>query len=166
MSLIIDIIVAVPIGLLYNLIIHKLCETLNVNLSYSQKIKNNLIIIISFSIIAFTIAYHTNKNKSLKYGLYFGASLLFLHSAVYNWHSMNNDTKMIVAFFCLICLIWYSFSSNNKNNKNNKNNENNENDNSDELNDDELYDETDDDEPEDKLNLVKYSDTYIEQYVK
>jgi hypothetical protein len=156
MSLITNIIIAIPIGLLYNLIVHKLCETLNVGTSYSRKLQNNLIIIISFSIIGFVIAYHSKKNKSLKYGLYFGSLLLFLHSFVYNWYSMSNDTKVIIAFFCFVCLIWYSFS-NSKNNKNITD----DNDDEDELIDDDITDEFTDDN-----NLINYPDVHIEKYTK
>ena len=157
MSLITNIIIAIPIGLLYNLIIHKLCETLNTGTSYSRKLQNNLIIIISFAIIAFIIAYHSKKNKSLKYGLYFGSLLLFLHSFVYNWYSMSSDTKVIIAFFCFVCLIWYSFS--NSNNKNII-------DDSDNNDDDDDYDDDVTDELTDEHNLVNYPDTHIEKYTK
>ncbi len=167
MALITNIIIGIPIGLLYNMIVHKICEILNDNLPYSKKIQNNLIIIISFSIIAFSVAYHSNKNKSLKYGLYFGATLLFLHSIVYNWHYMSNDTKAIISVFCFICLIWYSFSSisNTKNNNGGDDDDDNDNDNDDDNDDNDDNDDFIDDELEDS-HLIKYPDTHIEKYVK
>ena len=165
MSLITNIILSIPIGLSYNFIIHKLCDSLSVNLSYSQKIQNNLIIILTFSIIAFVIAYYSNKNKSLKYGLYFGASLLFLHSIIYNWHSMNTDTKMILTFFCFICLIWYSFTLT-------KNNHNDDDDDDESIDDDDTeqneFDDNNDLENDkftkiNEINLINFPDDYIEK---
>ena len=111
MGLFFDIILAIPIGIIYNMLIHKVCDTFNNDLSYNEKMQKNLIIIFSGSLIAFFIAYFNKKNRSLKYGLYLGALLLFFHSVIYNWYIMYNDTKIIVMSLCFLLLIWYTYSS-------------------------------------------------------
>jgi hypothetical protein len=113
MGIFFDIIFAIPIGILYNMLIHKICDTFNNELSYNDRMQKNLIIIFGGCLIAFFIAYFNKKNKSLKYGLYLGALLLFFHSVIYNWYIMYNDTKIIVMSLCFLVLIWYTYSSSN-----------------------------------------------------
>jgi hypothetical protein len=111
MGLFFDIILAIPIGILYNLLAHKICDITNNDLSYNDKIQKNLIIIFGGSILALIIAYFNKKNKSLKYGLYIGAFLLFTHSVLYNWIHMYNDTKIIIMATCFLALIWYTYKN-------------------------------------------------------
>lgn len=111
MGIFFDVIFAIPIGILYNMLIHKICDTFNNELSYNEKMQKNLIIIFGGSLLAFFIAYFNKKNKPLKYGLYLGALLLFAHSVIYNWYIMYNDTKIIVMSMCFLLLIWYTYSN-------------------------------------------------------
>ena len=115
MGIITDIVLAVPIGLIYNSIVHKIGEILNNNAGYEQKIQKNLLIVFIGALFGFLIAYllfnsERYKNRALRYGLYFGSIILFIHSILYNWPIMQNDTKIIILILTFATLIWYSFS--------------------------------------------------------
>ena len=114
MGIFIDVVLAVPIGILYNTLIHTICDTFNSDLSYNEKMQKNLIIIFVGSIIGGLIAYYNEKNRALKYGLYLGSILLFSHAVLYNWAHMHNDTKIIVMAMCFILLIWFTYNNSKK----------------------------------------------------
>lgn len=118
MSLIFDISLAIPIGLLYNILIHKLGEILNDNLEYNIKIQRNLILVFIGGIIGLIVAHYIFvkqmrfKNRSISYGLYFGSTLLLFHTLFYNWNVLANDTKLFIIIFALVFLIIYAYTNN------------------------------------------------------
>jgi hypothetical protein len=113
MGTITNAIMAVPIGVMYNMIIHEFSKIVNHKASYDNKIQKNLLIIFGgglFGFIAATFLLADSDNKALKFGLYIGSVLLMLHSIVYNWKVMQNDTRIIIMVLTLGTLIWYSYS--------------------------------------------------------
>lgn len=110
MGILIDLALAVPIGVIYNMIIHESAEIFNSKLNYKDKIQRNLLLIFGGGLIGFLIATFLTTNPALKYGMYLGSILLLAHSIMYNWVVMQNDTRIIVMMLSLIVLIWYAYS--------------------------------------------------------
>jgi len=115
MSNLLNILFAVPIAIIYNIIIHKLGDIFNDDVTYNERIQKNLLlsfggailaIYISMSLLCNTCSY---KNIALQYGLYLSALLLLLHSLFYNWSNMQNNTKFIIMIVFLSVLIYYSY---------------------------------------------------------
>lgn len=117
MGLLSDIIISVPIGITYNIIIHKTGEILNDNKNYKDKIQKNLLLSFGggmFGIIMASVLFGDKskyKNRAVRLGLYIGSTLLLIHSIGYNWTLMENDTKIIIMIITLASLIWYTYSS-------------------------------------------------------
>ena len=117
MGLLSDIIISIPIGITYNVIIHKIGEIFNNDMSYKDKIQRNLLLSFGggiFGIIMAYVLFNDNgkyKNRAVMYGLYIGSALLLLHSIGYNWTLMENDTKFIIMITTLVGLIWYTYSN-------------------------------------------------------
>ena len=117
MGLLSDIIISIPIGITYNVIIHKTGEIFNNDMNYKDKIQRNLLLSFGggiFGIIMASVLFGNNskyKNRAVRFGLYIGSTLLLLHSIGYNWALMENDTKFIIMIITLAGLIWYTYSS-------------------------------------------------------
>jgi low temperature requirement protein LtrA len=113
--MIMDILLAIPIGIMYNMIVHKTGEIFNNDMSYKEKLQKNLLIVFGGGILGIILAnlvFGENKkykNNALRFGLYLGAGMLMCHSVMYNWKIMQNDTKFIVMIATLCMLIWYTY---------------------------------------------------------
>lgn len=138
MGFIMDMTLAIPIGIIYNMIIHESTSILNENFNYKDKKQRNLLFVFGGGLLGFIIAFSFSLNGGLRYGLFLGSIILIAHSIIYNWTSMQNDTRIIVMILSLGALIWYSYTYNlNEKNKKKYDNENkNENDNDDENDND------------------------------
>ncbi len=115
MGLLGDIIISIPIGLTYNVIIHKTGEIFNNDMNYKDKIQRNLLLSFGggiFGIIMASTLFGRGKykNRAVRFGLYIGSILLLFHSIGYNWSVMENDTKFIIMIITLAGLIWYTYS--------------------------------------------------------
>lgn len=111
-----DVVIAVPIGLVYNMIIHKTGEIFNNDINYKDKLQRNLLLsfgggILGIVLASFVFGKGKYKNRAIKIGLYIGSILLFFHSIGYNWTIMGNDTKFIIMIVTLISLMWYTYSN-------------------------------------------------------
>lgn len=115
MAVITDIVLATPIGIIYNMIIHECADTFNNSLGYKEKIQRNLLFVFGGGLMGFLIAYFLTTNTALKYGMYLGALLLMSHSVLYNWITMQNDTRIIVMILSLVVLIWFAYTQNPEN---------------------------------------------------
>jgi uncharacterized membrane protein len=115
MSNIINIILAVPIAIIYNIIIHQLGNIFNNDLMYNDRVQRNLLLSFGGGILAIFSALYLfcntckYKNTTMRYGFYLGAILLLLHSLFYNWSSMQSDTKFIIMVVFLSIMIFYSY---------------------------------------------------------
>lgn len=115
MGVITDLLLALPIGIIYNMIIHESADILNNKFNYKDKVQRSLIMVFGGGFIGMIITMfvlpHSIKNTAVRYGLCFGSLLLLFHSIIYNWQIMQNDTRIIVMILTLCALIWYSYSS-------------------------------------------------------
>jgi hypothetical protein len=108
-------ILSIPIGIIYNLLISKLGTMVTQNSEYKDKIQKNLIIEIIGGIVALTFAFYIFgtgrkfENKIVKYGLTFGGALLLLYSVIYNWDTVEDGTKLFTLFGIMIFIIIYSY---------------------------------------------------------
>lgn len=122
MGVIIDLLLAVPIGIIYNMIVHESAVVFNDKFNYKDKVQRTLLMIFGGGLIGMVIAMfclsNSVQNTAIKYGLYLGALLLMSHSVIYNWQAMQNDTRIIVMILTLCILIWYSYTSNTSNSSN------------------------------------------------
>jgi hypothetical protein len=115
MGLISDIIISVPIGIIYNIIIHKIGDMVNENKEYKIKIQRNLIITFIGGVIAIILGYilfdknKYLKNRAIRFGLYVGSLFLLTHTLFYNWNNLTNDTKLIIMTINLIILFWIAY---------------------------------------------------------
>lgn len=111
MKLFFDILLAIPVGVIYNLIVLKLGEIVNVNLPYKLKIQRNLLIAFTSAILAFFFAqFIFYNNRAMKYGMWLGMVILGMHVILYNWHVLENDTKlliMVISFAVLLSCSYY-----------------------------------------------------------
>jgi len=110
-----DIVIALLIGIIYNFLVHKIGEIMNGNLEYKDKIQRNLILTFIGGIVALILAvivFGANKkykNRSVRYGLYIGGSILLFYTLLYNWNVLGNDTKLSIMVASLLGLLWYSY---------------------------------------------------------
>ncbi len=51
------------------------------------------------------------KNRSIRYGLYFGSILLLIHTIMYNWETLENDSKFVIMIITLLALIFYVYNN-------------------------------------------------------
>jgi len=90
-----NILFAIPIGILFNMIIH------NVSDIFTNNIEKKLMFLLIFAVIGILIGKFLLENKTLRYGLYFGSSILLYYSLIMNWDIMDQYAKVI-----LICVIF------------------------------------------------------------
>jgi hypothetical protein len=108
------ILLSIPIGIIYNLMISKLGNMLTKNLAQKEKIQKNLIIEIIGGIVALAIAFlifgsKKFENKIVKWGMIFGGSLLLFYSTISNWDTIEDGTKLFSLLGAMIFIIIYSY---------------------------------------------------------
>lgn len=148
MSFIFDSIISLPIGIIYNMIVHEIAELFNEKENYNEKLQKSLLIVFGGGLVGFLIGHVLSTNRSLKFGMYLGSLLLIAHVVMYNWETMRNDTRIIVMMLSLVVLVWYSYK-----NSNNTNNETHINNNYDDNGDDDDNDDTESIELNDMDNV-------------
>ena len=109
-----DILISIPISILYIFFIQKLIELLNKDLIYEEKIKRTIAISFVAVIVGFVIAfklfnYKKTYNRIAKYSLIFGSSFIFLNSILYQWPQLASDTKLIIIGIGLVCALLLSY---------------------------------------------------------
>lgn len=106
-----DILLSIPLGLLYVFFINKILELLTSETVYEEKIKKTIsisfIIIIVGYILAFKIFSSGKlKNRIIKYILIFGNTIILINSIIYHWPKLGTDTKaLMVGILLLISFI-------------------------------------------------------------
>lgn len=108
------ILLSIPIGIIYNLIISKIGNMITDDSTYKDKIKKNLIIEIIGGIVALVLAYYVFgdglfENKIIKCGLIFGGVLLLVYSLIYNWDEIDDYIKLFLFFTSFFGLSFYSY---------------------------------------------------------
>jgi hypothetical protein len=110
-----DLLLSIPIFIFYILFINKLCETLTSSLPIIERNKKILVGTFIGSIIGLILAFYVfnynNKfgNRSIKYGLIIGSVYLMGNTIIFNWDSIQSDTKlfMIGTIFALFLILSY-----------------------------------------------------------
>ena len=116
--MIIEVILNILIGLLYNYLIYLGTETAYSNLDYINKENKKFVTLIIFAILAISLSYIVN-NKRKKYynntvskGFYFGGILMFLISITSHWYDMSKTIKTFIIAILFYIIIKYSYSKN------------------------------------------------------
>jgi hypothetical protein len=123
-NLLIDLLIAIPIGIMYNMTIHKTGEIFNYDIDYNYKVQRNLLIsfgggIIGLMMAMFVFGQNSRfKNRSIRYGLYFGSILLLIHTIMYNWETLENDSKFVIMIITLLALMLYVYNNFTENEEN------------------------------------------------
>lgn len=109
-----SILLAIPIGIIYNLLISKISSMITKDYEYNEKIQKNIIVEIISGIGAIAMAFYIFNNKKCKnktamYGLLLGGGLLLFSSLVSNWNVVNDYTKIITLGGIMIFFILYSY---------------------------------------------------------
>lgn len=115
MKFFVDLMMAIPIGILYNLMVLKLGDISNENVPYKLKMQRNLLLAFGSAALAFFLAHFVFDeskqfgNRAVKYGLWIGMCILLIHVMLYNWHVLENDTKLIIMIITFVILLLYSY---------------------------------------------------------
>lgn len=110
-----DILISIPIGVLYDLIVQKVTDISIVNVPYEEKVQKSLIFIFIGSIVGYVLAMSvfdyrsTFENRAVKYGLFFGSTLLIMNSIIFNWSALSDDLRLIIMTFVFACTIALSY---------------------------------------------------------
>jgi hypothetical protein len=109
-----DILLSIPIGLLYIFFIYKIMELLTSESVYEEKIKKmislSFIIVIVGLILAFKIFSSGKlKNRIIKYSLIFGNSIILFNSIIYHWPQLSTDTKALMIGILLVISFLLSY---------------------------------------------------------
>lgn len=129
MGYFIDVLLSIPIGVLYDLIIQKGIDMVVMDMEYDEKIQKSLIIAFIGSVVGYILALSVFDygsqygNRAVKYGMFFGATLLMLNSIIFNWTVLSNDTKLILMGFVFVFMVAmaYRHATNNVQNRKLKN---------------------------------------------
>ncbi len=117
MGILKDIIIAIPIGVVYNFIVNRAINVSFGQMAYSEKYQKSLIFMFVIGLIGMILAFTLFKNhpmfknRPLRMGLIFGSSILIFYSMITNWEKMDDITKIIMFGIILISLVWYSYYS-------------------------------------------------------
>ena len=109
-----DILISIPIGVLYVYFINKINEIIINDLEYNEKIKKSIMIyfitVIASLILAFKI-FGSGKtyNRIIKYSLIFSSVYIFTNAILYNWTDLQTDSKAMIVGFALILSIGITY---------------------------------------------------------
>ena len=123
MALLKDIIIAVPIGIIFNVFVQKLASLILYDIPYEEKYQKTIILLFIAGIVGILIAqtmFSKNaryKNRAMRYGLTFGSALLLIYSLITNWDKMDDSTKLVIMGIIMSGLIWYCYYGDNEKKK-------------------------------------------------
>jgi len=117
-----SILIAIPICIIYNLIVMKLSNIITKDLGKNTKIQTDLFIQVIGGMLALIFAFFifgskTFENIIVKWGLIFGGSSLLIYSLICNWDIIGDNIKLFTLFSVMISLIICSYKYTNKKNK-------------------------------------------------
>jgi hypothetical protein len=118
--MIIELILYISIGLLYNYLIYLGTETAYSHLEYYNKEDNKFITLIIFAVLAIILSYILNEkhrklyNNTVSKGFYLGGILMLLISITSHWYDMSKTIKTSIISIIFYFLIKYSYNKNKK----------------------------------------------------
>jgi hypothetical protein len=100
-NLFIDLIISIPICILYLLFIYRVLDILTDNIKAEERIKKYIIMSFVIAIVTILIAIYIFgnkkiKNRSVKFGLLIGSVFLIINSLYNNWDNLQQDTKLFI----------------------------------------------------------------------
>lgn len=111
-----NIILSVPIGVLYYIFVLKLNEVLIDQVEYDKKMNRTIAIGLVAGLSGFILALKVFGNKklftynlSLLIGLIIGSIGILTNSVLYNWDFLSQDTKLIIIGISLIAVGIFSY---------------------------------------------------------
>ena len=109
-----DLLISVPISLLYVFFINKIIQVLTSESEFEEKIKKKISISFVAIIVGYVLAikifsHGKMKNRIIKYSLMIGTTLILINTIVYNWPQLKNDTKTFVVGALLLLFFMYSY---------------------------------------------------------
>jgi hypothetical protein len=121
-----DIILAIPLGIIIYIFIYQIISVINIDLPYGDKFQRSLIMLFITGILLLVLAntfFKTNKtmkNKVMQYGLNISGIILIFYSTFSNWCNMSDVTKVIIFGLILTGFIGYIYRLNKINKKKKK----------------------------------------------
>ncbi len=109
-----DLLISIPIGLLYVFFINKIIQVLTSESEFDEKIKKKISISFVAIIVGYVLAikvfsHGKVKNRIIKYSLMIGTTLILINTILYNWPQLKNDTKTFVIGALLLLFFVYSY---------------------------------------------------------
>jgi len=139
----VDIVVAFPIGIVYNILLFKITDIMYKECPYQEKLHKTAVTLFIFGLLGLIIAYKMIENRSIQLGLFGGSLLVIFYAVIQNWDSLDDITKLIIFIILFSGIIAWAYvrnkrnkrkafkSKKNKHNNDNIANDNNANDNND-----------------------------------
>jgi undecaprenyl pyrophosphate phosphatase UppP len=96
-----DILISVPILILYLLFVHRILEIFTENTKAEDRIKKYIIMSFVIGIVSILIGIYIFGSKKLnnrpvKFGFIFGALILVINSLYNNWENLEKDVKLFI----------------------------------------------------------------------
>ena len=109
-----DILISIPIGILYIYFINKINEIITNDLEYNEKIKKSIMIFFVSVIVSLIIAFKIfgsgrTYNRIIKYALIFSSVYIFTNAILYNWPELQSDSKAMIVGLALIFSIGITY---------------------------------------------------------
>ena len=109
-----DLLLSIPVSLLYVFFINKIINILTSDTEYEKKIKKKISMSFVIVIIGYALAFKVFnsgklKNRIIKYSLIFGTTFILINSILYNWPELKNDTKTFIVGTLLLLLFIMSY---------------------------------------------------------
>ena len=109
-----DLLISVPISLIYVFFINKIIQVLTSESEFEEKIKKKISISFVAIIVGYVLAikvfsHGKMKNRIIKYSLMIGTTLILINTIMYNWPQLKNDTKTFVIGALLLLFFIYSY---------------------------------------------------------
>lgn len=109
-----DILISIPLGLLYVFFVNKIIELLTSDTVYEEKIKKIIAISFIIIIIGYILAFKMFskgklKNRIIKYSLVIGTTIILANSILYHWTELKSDTKAFMAGGLLLLIFGLTY---------------------------------------------------------
>jgi hypothetical protein len=117
MSVLNDVMYAIPIGIMFNIIIYKLLEIIYKESTYEERYQYMATSSFIAGIIGLAVAeaIFARKgfigNRAVRFGLIGGSALLIFYTIVANWDKLDDMTKLTIFGMAFAVFVWLSYNS-------------------------------------------------------
>jgi hypothetical protein len=115
MGLVADLLLSVPLAIIYCVFILKLTDVMYSDLPYNDRWQKSLVTLFIAGVVGIVIArtiFSQNtrtQNKIIRDGLTIGGIILVLYPTLTYWDKMANEGKLVVIGIALGWILWYSY---------------------------------------------------------